>query len=702
MVASLIVGIIFALGHHLFYANLDRQPAATTLEDYSILGMHVSVQQLNTAVGTAFAFLVRACLMLSISIAYFQIFVWSVGKKQGTQLAHLDVMTSALNDLVSLASFGTWWRRPWLWLLAVVAWLMSLPSIITPATLSVGIDFPPPTFINVPNVGFSSLNLVAPLVGWGSTGPGEGQKPGIHYLYNGPSLTVKRITSAVAAQGSILPVPALSVNSTWDLDFDGPSLHCSPVDSDFRRAALDNILNYTFARYGSTEGQSSPSGCAVGPGYMAWHPNWMRPNQSVEDLLPFLIQNTNPSNDRVVADKSDALNNDNSHGKPYSKMASIFLAICPSLFKAGSSDICPEESSYQAGLAEYNETSTVLRCDMHKSTYHTAFSFVDGVQNVRIKDVIGITETPMTTIGHVEAYFGSSDQDDWDIWDDAILQPQTCPPETTDSDLETAWDGDRSTCFLDPVVLSTLSYQAIMHAFIDLVAGMISQGNRLDFGTLVDSNTKLDSTVLALAPELAFLQAKRETSQQSAQQRAVTWNQQPFMGLVNAAAAPESALPFQEALEQLFQNITISLMSAPDLQPNVSSAYFPNKTEVISTTGENIYIYSASKLWLAYGLAVGATAIIVSLGLAAMIANEASFTNRFSTILRLSRGAQLSYEINYTDLSGRDPLPTYAKKATVRFWPQSVSQIKDQNAYIPVNREIEEVDREGTTREMNT
>lgn len=78
MVASLIVGFLFALGHHLFYASLDRQRAATTLEHYGILGMNVSIQQFNTAVGTAFAFLVRASLMLSIAIAYFQIFMWSV------------------------------------------------------------------------------------------------------------------------------------------------------------------------------------------------------------------------------------------------------------------------------------------------------------------------------------------------------------------------------------------------------------------------------------------------------------------------------------------------------------------------------------------------------------------------------------------------------------------------------------------------
>ena len=40
--------------------------------------------------------------MLSISIAYFQILIWTVGKheRNGTRLVHLDVITSALQDLV--------------------------------------------------------------------------------------------------------------------------------------------------------------------------------------------------------------------------------------------------------------------------------------------------------------------------------------------------------------------------------------------------------------------------------------------------------------------------------------------------------------------------------------------------------------------------------------------------------------------------
>lgn len=101
-----------------------------------------------------------------------------------------------------------------------------------------------------------------------------------------------------------------------------------------------------------------------------------------------------------------------------------------------------------------------------------------------------------------------------------------------------------------------------MHAFTDMVAGMISLGDKEYLHAMITSTTQLSSTVLAEAPELAFIQS----TQPSTQRRAVTWKKQPFAGLVNAAAATKATLPFQQALEQLFQNITISLMSAPDLQ----------------------------------------------------------------------------------------------------------------------------------------
>ena len=396
--------------------------------------------------------------------------------------------------------------------------------------------------MNVPNVDFTSLNLAAPMAAYGTTG----EEPGVWYMYAGPSLTVQKITDAVAGQGSIIPVIAPSVNSTWDLDFNGPSLHCNPVSSGFRNAVLANILNYTFVRSQQTVLEIN---CTSGPGYMAWHPAFMNPNKSMTEYLPFNIDDLNSSR--------GALNNDNSHGYPYSDMTSVFLAIAPTLFSFSSSKdesgptMCRGKPWYQAGLAQFYNTSTVLRCDVHNSTYYTTFSFVNGVQKVDIKNVTDVTHKPMNTIGQVLAYFNSSNLNDMS------LRPQACPPWVmSDSD---EW---YTACLFDPRVLSTLSYQAVMHAFTDLVAGMISLGDAEDVQTMITSTTQLSSTVLAGAPELAFVLS----TQPNVQQRAVTWKQQPFTGLVNAAAGIKATLPFQQALEQLFQNITISLMSAPDLQ----------------------------------------------------------------------------------------------------------------------------------------
>lgn len=572
MVGSLIVGVLFALGHHLFYASLDRKHASTSLDGYDVLGMHVSTQQSNTAIGTAFAFLVRACLLLSISTAYFQILIWSVRKHEtrGTKLVHLDVMTSALNDLLSLASFKIWWRRPWLWVLAVIAWygllvkvemsilfthdlrrLIPLASIITPATLSVGVDSPSPIYMNVPNVEFSSLNLVAPMADNSLSSSDETTDTPFNFMYAGPSLTVQRIAKAVAAQGAILPVVAPAVNSSWDYDFHGPSLRCQPTSSGFRNDVLENILTYTFARKPVT----GRTNCTFGPAYVAWHPGFMSPDDSMSEYLPFNIHNLNASR--------DPLNDDNSHGYPIADMASIFLAITPTLFSSALKEdldtfdgpaIYHGKPWYQAGLDKYHGTSTVLRCNMHNSTYRTTFSFVNGVQEIIVESVKDVTNTPMITTGEVQVFFNSPDQAD------QSLRPQACPS----SDPEKS----KSACVTDPLALPTLSYQAVMHAFQDLVTGMISLGDREDLLTFVTSTTQLSSTILADAPELAFLESPQTYPglRPSMQQRAATWEQQPFTGLLNARASTNSTLPFQQALEQLFQNITLSLMSAPELQ----------------------------------------------------------------------------------------------------------------------------------------
>lgn len=121
MLLALLVGFLVALGHHLFYSSLAGKPAPTGA--YSIAGTNISKQQFNTAVGTAFAFLVKAALAIAVGISYIQAF-WHSARvsKKGATLASLDTSYSVLSNPLHLLRLNVWWRHPILLLLAVIAW----------------------------------------------------------------------------------------------------------------------------------------------------------------------------------------------------------------------------------------------------------------------------------------------------------------------------------------------------------------------------------------------------------------------------------------------------------------------------------------------------------------------------------------------------------------------------------------------------
>lgn len=117
----LLAGALFAFGHHLFYSSLDGKPAPD--DHYSILGSYVSTQQLNTAAGTAFAFLVKACLFMALSAAYAQIF-WRqmLHITPEVTLERLDATYAALTNIHHLFKVWIWYRYPLLFLLALIGW----------------------------------------------------------------------------------------------------------------------------------------------------------------------------------------------------------------------------------------------------------------------------------------------------------------------------------------------------------------------------------------------------------------------------------------------------------------------------------------------------------------------------------------------------------------------------------------------------
>lgn len=99
----------------------------------------------------------------------------------------------------------------------------------------------------------------------------------------------------------------------------------------------------------------------------------------------------------------------------------------------------------------------------------------------------------------------------------------------------------------------------------------------------------------------------------------------------------------------------------------MSSSLAPPPRNVTFTAYRNIYVYSATKLWLAYGLASAFSALAVLVGLFAIWNNGASYSNEYSTLLRTTLGAELSRAIFKKDMDGRDPLPSYMDDIKVTF-----------------------------------
>ncbi|KAJ4327132.1 hypothetical protein N0V84_002394 [Fusarium piperis] len=316
--------------------------------------------------------------------------------------------------------------------------------------------------------------------------------------------------------------------------------------------------------------------------------------------------------------------------------------------------------------ALFDSTASVLRCDIRNSTYEAHFNVTNGGQFVKFK-VKDIEEKLLDVITG--------------IWGSNPRSKNTgCTALNMDSG-----------CGFDPSILRHLSYQALMDAFTEmLIGGLTLRRRQEDDSAVFHGNTSVQSTVLTATSELQIPSNLTFLSKDLA----ILQNVEPekgkrvYKGLWNGPGEQRTT-PLKEALEELFQNITISLMSSPLLQPNKHPAPKPKNTTVAFSTMHPVYIYARSRLWVAYGLGITCSTLTVCIGMLAIYMNGASFSNTFSTLLRLGRGASLSSEIEKVDLDDRDPLPEYIKGMKIKLRKTSIQT----DEYIPM-QEAEEWETE--------
>jgi hypothetical protein len=114
----------------------------------------------------------------------------------------------------------------------------------------------------------------------------------------------------------------------------------------------------------------------------------------------------------------------------------------------------------------------------------------------------------------------------------------------------------------------------------------------------------------------------------------------------------------------MLHNIPLVLLEYSNFscRPNYTATPLP-ETNVTLTSYHNIYVYTRSILWTAYGVAIGVTFLGVLAGSLVYLLNHGSYSSKFSTILRVTRGATVSADLSMEDCNGLDPLPEHLVSA---------------------------------------
>lgn len=439
--------------------------------------------------------------------------------------------------------------------------LIPIASIVTPATLSIGTHTTPSELRHVPQIAFNSLNLVAemPYIPESPVDFACSEKPcdhkprnlEAHYAYDGPSNTVRKIALATAAQGRVLSIEAPAPNSSWKLDFIAPTLRCEAANETITKAIQNNVFDHTLNK----------DNCSHGPGFLSWRTRnyGLRPS-TIDNMVPYFhsaMNETYPVNSDMVANG-------------YNGKASFFVAVFASLMSrdinGGSTgwEKCtspaPAKLRTKVFGPEAVAPTTILWCDSYTSTYRTEFSFVNGVQDIHV-EVTDLADTPLVSETRVKSLWVNSS------FHQDPLMPQPCDYLARDL----PWE---SPCVFDATLLQSLSHQAISHAFAELILGTIQWKHSATGGRELSMmmTSKIASTVLTRSPALAWLRESdlsgRPENSPLLQNIQPVWKdgtKSKFVGLRNSQRAGTGA-PLKDMLEELFLNVTLSLMSEELLQ----------------------------------------------------------------------------------------------------------------------------------------
>ncbi|MCJ1265014.1 hypothetical protein MMC22_004889 [Lobaria immixta] len=198
-----LIGFSWAIAHHFYYQSLDGTKVGSS-----------SRQNWAVGFGTAFTFLVIASLRVTCDTAYKQ-YLWTLFKRKPFALDTLNKLFSITSDPTAFLSWELFRHAKIAYFVAAVCWCMPLAGITPPATLSV-----------VPGLWNKTSRVSWPLLNWDSS----------NFFDNGdtvakPSSEVLQIATLAAESMAIIPPGPPAANSSFHVQFFGPTVQCSIANS---------------------------------------------------------------------------------------------------------------------------------------------------------------------------------------------------------------------------------------------------------------------------------------------------------------------------------------------------------------------------------------------------------------------------------------------------------------------------------------
>lgn len=327
------------------------------------------------------------------------------------------------------------------------------------------------------------------------------------YYYNGPQFEVQKIVTAAAGQGSVLSIsaPLNQPNASYTQSFAGPALQCSDVRDLLRGQILSNVNTSIWATNTSF-------------GYLTWVP-------TESSSLPF-ESTSSSSGSETWQLRSDTI------GPTANAPLTLFVATFPNFIKP-----------YWPGVMipgwDYTANATIVQCSLMNATYLSSHNWTNGIQDLKL--AVTLSDNNIT-------YPRDIDCPDY-------LFKNGSPPS-----LLTGGAGFVAppASDYDNTRIQNFAYASVMDAFVKLVKGSLY--NPLDNNGLVTS-TNVMSTTLGSTKELLAVQNRMATGMES-----FALLGSGFYPAVSVKMPVDSTYTLRTALESIFQNVTMSLMSSPLLQ----------------------------------------------------------------------------------------------------------------------------------------